>query len=153
MRSYKAPRRLARRLFLEERGETSWLTYLLLLGAVGGIYLLIAYAPVYLDHYNARSKCEETLSKTWRYKDEERTRLELKKALAEVRMEEAAEFGEVKKLPAIRPRDDELRVTIDESVVPPMLRIEAPYTRVVKFPFIKKQKYKSFTLECEIKLE
>jgi hypothetical protein len=130
------------------------MTYLLFAGVVVGGYLLWVYAPYYLDHYDAKSKCEKALYSTWRYHDEAKTAATLRRELASVRhLVVVDEDGERKKVPAIDPAEEDLQVEIDRSVDPPVLRANVAYQRTIYFPLIKKERTQWFSLECKVTLD
>ncbi|RMG15371.1 MAG: hypothetical protein D6729_12490 [Deltaproteobacteria bacterium] len=122
---------------------------LLLAGLIGGGYFLYVYAPLFLDNLDAKSECEKALNETWRYKDPEVTRERFVRNVRRVRTIEVEDEGVVEEVPAIDPEPEDVYVELDETVEPPMLRLDYSYTRTVTAPLLNKQWSFDFSVHCE----
>jgi len=136
-----------------QRGRMQIMTMLLLLGLTVGVYLFVVYTPIYLDHFNAKSKCDETVKSTWRMEDENKTREMLHRLVEKVVTVKEMQGDEEVSVPGIDPQDEDTDVEIDRTQTPPLLIVDFAYSRVIKFPLIKKERLSWFKVHCEQKLE
>lgn len=120
-----------------ERGQFSWVTFVLLASLAVGGYLAAVWAPVYIVHYEVKQVVRGHMNMAVKDPDDARLVAAMCRKLAALdqRVETDAQ-GEPVKVPTVDVSPDDVTWERDASVKPPMLHVAFDYVRVVKYPFL-----------------
>jgi hypothetical protein len=135
---------LARR----QRGAITWVTLLLLVGAVVVGYLLWVWAPIYYENYAVRQVVRDYMNQAVKDPNDDKLRsfMVLKiRSLAQIEGVDA--YGRPTRVPAIALEDRDVTWDRDKSAQPPMLRVTFDYVREVNLPILDRTASKVFTID------
>lgn len=120
-----------------ERGGVSWVTLLLLAAFAGGVYLVIAWAPIYIVHYQVRQVVRDHMNQAIKDRnDGEIVERMCKKLAALHQVTVVDENGYEQRVPAVQVTPADVTWERDTSVQPPVLRVAFEYVREVRYPYL-----------------
>lgn len=120
-----------------ERGQFSWVTFLLLTMLVVGTYLAIVWVPVFIVHRQIQGLVRESVNKAIRDKNDQKLVLDLCRRIAALQGTEIVDDkGRVVTVPAVDLSPSDVSWERDTSVTPPTLRVSFEYVRVVEYPLL-----------------
>jgi hypothetical protein len=121
--------------WLDERGGVSWVTALLLLGLAAGVYLLWAWGPVYIVHYEVKQVVRDYANQAVKNTNDTRQReLMVQKLALLEQFDTVDEYGRPARIPAVNVRPEQ--VIWERTQEPPALHIAFEYTRPVRYPLV-----------------
>lgn len=126
---------LHRRL-LDERGRVTWVTLLLLFGGAAAAYLLWAWGPVYVVHYEVKQVVRDYCNQAVKNKNDATLVQNMLHKFRTLDYEWTTnELGKQVKVPTIdlEPKD----VLWERTDDPPQLHVAFEYVRVVRYPFLE----------------
>lgn len=119
-----------------ERGEFSWISALLLIGAVAAAYLGYVWVPVYMDHIEVKQTVRDFMNQAVHQKSDALLLERLCQRLRRVegRLATDAEGGGTGPVVELTPED--ITWERDAEASPPMLHVQLSYTRPVYYPLL-----------------
>jgi hypothetical protein len=120
-----------------ERGGVSWVTLLILVVLIGGVYLAVVWAPIFVMHYEVKQTVRIYMNQAIKDPDDERLvqNLCLKlKALDSTTV--VGESGKPEQVPSVVVAPEDVTWERDRQSTPPMLRVSFEYKRQVRYPFL-----------------
>jgi hypothetical protein len=136
------------RLRSSERGETSWVTMVLLASLLAGGYLAVVWGPVYLLRYEAGVVVTEFSNKSIHNKDDEALVQGMCLKLAGLALVKSpAADGTIAMVPAVEVRPEDVTWERNVSVSPPTLHVAFVYTTSVYFPLLDRFTEKTFIVD------
>jgi len=121
-----------------ERGGVSWVTLLILVGLVVGVWMFIAWMPIYVVHYEVKQTVRDYANQAIKNPDDAQLVTNL---CAKLRSLDAtivvAEDGTTQKVPSIQVEPADVVWERDMDATPPTLHVAFDYTREVHYPFLK----------------
>jgi hypothetical protein len=131
-----------------ERGQISWVTFLLIAAVLGGAYMTVVWAPVFIIEYEVKQVTKEYINKAVHLRDDERLAADLCKKLALLdETERADERGALVKGPTVDVQPSDVTWERDTSVKPPMLHVAFEYTLILKYPFLDRTEEKVMSVD------
>jgi hypothetical protein len=131
-----------------ERGQFSWVTLLLLTSLIGGVYLAVVWAPVYIVHQEVKGAVREFINRAVKDRNDELIVEGLCARLRSIDETEGVDArGELVKVPTVDLSPRDITWERDTSSKPPMLHVSFEYVRVVKYPFINRTEEKVMSVD------
>ena len=121
-----------------QSGKITWVTALAIAAVAGGIYWIVAYGQAYIDNFEVKSIVNSAGNMAYREDNDEKVKNFIRSELTQLFEEEPDDFGgkQLKHGIVIGPED----LFVERSKIPPEIRIELTYSRVIDLPLVKKQK-------------
>jgi hypothetical protein len=133
---------------LDERGEISWVTLLLLVVLVVGGYLAVVWGPIYIVRYEAGVVTGEFANRAVNERDDARLVKQLCEKLGALAQVKAPEpDGSIAEVRAVDVRPEDVTWERDATGTPRTLRIAFEYTTSVHYPIIDRFTEKTFSVE------
>ena len=131
-----------------ERGQFSWVTFVLLSALVAGVYLGVVWAPVYIVHREVQGVVREYVAKAIHEHDDDLLVADLCRKLASLDESDALDAqGQPVKVPTVDVSPGDVTWERDTTVKPPMLHVAFTYVRVVKYPFLDRTQEKVMSVD------
>jgi hypothetical protein len=131
-----------------ERGEFTWVSFLLLVTLLVGGYLTVVWGPIYLVRYEASRMATEFANKAVHNKEDETLVKELCSRLAGLDRVKAPEAdGTISLVPAVDVRPEDVTWERNEKITPPTLHVAFTYTTSVHFPLLDRFTESTFHIE------
>ena len=131
-----------------ERGQFSWVTFLLLSLLIGGSYLGVVWAPIYLLHQEVKGVVREFMNRAVKDRNDE---LMIESLCARLRALEETDGvdarGRPVKVPTIDLTARDITWERDAEAKPPMLHVAFEYVRVVKYPILDRTEEKVMVVD------
>lgn len=123
-----------------ERGGVSWVTLLLLVVLVGGTYLTIAWAPIYVVHYEVKQTVRDFMNQAIKNRDDASLVQGLCRKLQSLdSVTVVGEDGREERVPAVQVEPAEVIWERDPDSSPPTLRVSFEYVRQVRYPYLSEE--------------
>jgi hypothetical protein len=123
-----------------ERGGVSWVTLLLLVVLVGGTYLTIVWAPIFVVHYEVKQTVRDFMNQAVKNKDDAALVQALCAKLKSLdTVKTVAEDGTVERVPAVQVAPEDVTWERDLEASPPEVRVSFEYTREVRYPYLSEE--------------
>jgi Flp pilus assembly protein TadG len=120
-----------------ERGQFSWVTFVLLSALVGGTYLAIVWVPVYVVHHEVKQVVRAFMNRAVKDRNDQRIVAALCQKLATLDTTlEVDASGRTTKVPTVDVSPSDVTWERDTSSSPPMLHVAFEYVRVVRYPLL-----------------
>jgi len=120
-----------------ERGGVSWVTLLILVALIGGVYLVIAWAPIYVVHYEVKQTVRQYMNQAVKDQDDESLVRNLCLKLRSLDSTTVVgESGKPELVPSVVVAPEDVTWERDRQSTPPMLHVAFEYKRQVRYPFL-----------------
>lgn len=122
-----------------ERGGVSWITVLLLAAAVGAVYLVIVWAPIYIVHYEVKQTVRDHMNQAIKNREDAQLVERMCQKLASLHQETVVdENGAEQRVPAVQVTPTDVTWERDTTVKPPVLHVAFEYVREVRYPYLER---------------
>jgi hypothetical protein len=122
---------------LDARGGVSWVSLLLLVSAISGVYLAWVWVPVFVVDYEVKQVVRDHMYQAVRNRDDASL---VKRMLHKLRVvyevDEVGVDGGVHKVPGVTVNEQDLVWERDTSREPAVLHVAFEYTRDVEYPLL-----------------
>jgi hypothetical protein len=133
---------------LDERGEISWVTLLLLVMLASGGYLAVVWVPIYIVRYEAKVVTGEIANQAVHERDDAKLVTQLCSRLGGLAQVKAPEpDGSIAEVPAVGVRPEDVTWERDATGTPRTLHVAYEYTTSVHYPIIDRFTEKTFTVD------
>jgi hypothetical protein len=131
---------------MRARGFT-FISFLVLLGAIAGILWCVTYGPAYIERYEVHSIVREAANLCYREKNNEVIKNMIMNRLNQSFTEEVMDHGRMERVLKFdfTPQED---LRIERTEIPPAVNIWLTYRRTVSIPFIGQQRQVEFTVSA-----
>jgi hypothetical protein len=131
-----------------ERGQFSWVSFLLLVVFVGGIYLAAVWAPIYILHYEVKQTVRDYMNRAVKNRDDEAliSQMCLRLAALDTTVE-VGEDGKKTSGPTVVVEPEDVTWERDATSTPRTLHVAFDYVRVVKYPWIDRSEEKVMSID------
>jgi hypothetical protein len=131
---------------MRARGFTV-ITFLLLAGALAGIFWCVTYGPAYIERYEVHSIVSEAANLCYREKNDENVKNMIMNRLNQSFTEEVMDHGRMERVLKFdfTPQND---LRIERTEIPPEVNIWLTYRRTVTIPFVGQQRQVEFTVSA-----
>jgi hypothetical protein len=137
-----------------ERGEISWVTFLLLVILLGGGYLSVVWGPVYLVNYEAKLAAKAAINQARKDTNDAELVKRMCVQLASLdTVKVKAADGTVQQQPAVDVTPRDVTWERDVNAVPPTLHVAFEYTHLVSYPFLDRVDQKTFFIDITSEIE
>jgi hypothetical protein len=120
-----------------ERGGVSWVTVLLLAAVVGAVYLVIAWAPIYIVHYEVKQVVRDHMNQAIKDRNDAPLVERMCAKLASLHQETLEDASGVeRRVPVVQVTPTDVTWERDTTVTPPVLHVAFEYVREVRYPYL-----------------
>jgi len=131
-----------------ERGAITWVTLVLLLSLVAGIYLALVWGPIYIVRYEAGVLVGQMSNVAVHDRADDQLVVRLCERLAALGTVKAPEGdGSIVEVPAVDVRPQDVTWERDATSIPRTLHVAFTYTTSVHYPLIDRFAEKTFTID------
>jgi hypothetical protein len=131
-----------------ERGQFSWVSLLLLVVFVGGVYLAAVWAPIYILHYEVKQTVRDYMNRAVKNRDDEALISQMCLRLASIDTTvEIGEDGKKTSSPTVVVEPGDVTWERDATSTPRTLRVAFDYVRVVKYPWIDRSEERVMSID------
>jgi hypothetical protein len=123
-----------------ERGGVPWVTLLLLVFLVGGSYLAVVWAPIFVVHYEVKATVRDYMNQAIKNKkDGELVEAMCKKLRTLDSVTVVNEDGTEERVPAVQLAPEDVTWERDMESSPPELRVSFEYVRQIRYPYLSEE--------------